>query len=243
MRVSSRQSRFSTSLRGWRSQERESSNLSFRTNNLWEILSDFLTCCCEACCEVTRLFACIRSAPATQKQFQFRTSSRPRQPLRTRCYSLRANPATRWSMSSETQFPTYEQMLRPILAVAATQDITRRDVTETIPERALRVDPATLLPKVPETSILGIEAPIWFETLASVSDVEFMAFPRIAAVAEVAWSPQDSRVWGGVQGKAWHQCILVAEDRMAAVNTEGGSRVPGTSFAGRPTWPTWSSRP
>ena len=33
MRVSSRQSRFSTSLRGWRSQERESSNLSFRTNN------------------------------------------------------------------------------------------------------------------------------------------------------------------------------------------------------------------
>jgi hexosaminidase len=91
--------------------------------------------------------------------------------------------------------PTYEQMLRPILAVAATQDITRRDVTETIPERALRVDPATLLPKVPETSILGIEAPIWFETLASMSDVEFMAFPRIAAVAEVAWSPQDSRVW------------------------------------------------
>ena len=54
-------------------------------------------------------------------------------------------------------------------------------------------NPATLLPKVPETSILGIEAPIWFETLASMSDVEFMAFPRIAAVAEVAWSPQDSR--------------------------------------------------
>src|SRR5262245_36546141 len=28
--------------------------------------------------------------------------------------------------------PTYEQMLRPILAVAAMQDITRRDVTGTI---------------------------------------------------------------------------------------------------------------
>jgi hexosaminidase len=28
-----------------------------------------------------------------------------------------------------------------------------------------------------------------------MSDVEFMAFPRIAAVAEVAWSPQDSREW------------------------------------------------
>ena len=108
------------------------------------------------------------------------------------------------------------------------------------------------LPKVLETSILGIEAPIWFETLASMSDVEFMAFPRIAAVAEVAWSPGLPGV-GGVQGKAWrpsaalggawHQCILVAEDRMAAVNTKGGSREPGTSFAGRPTWPTRSSRP
>jgi hexosaminidase len=47
-------------------------------------------------------------------------------------------------------------------------------------------NPATLLPKVPETSILGIEAPNWSETLASMSDVEFMAFPRIAAVAEVS---------------------------------------------------------
>ena len=28
--------------------------------------------------------------------------------------------------------PTYEQMLRPILAIAATRDITRRDVTGTI---------------------------------------------------------------------------------------------------------------
>ena len=47
-------------------------------------------------------------------------------------------------------------------------------------------NPATMLPKVPETSILGIEAPNWSETLASMSDVEFMAFPRTAAVAEVA---------------------------------------------------------
>jgi hexosaminidase len=70
-------------------------------------------------------------------------------------------------------------------------------------------NPATLLPKVPETSILGIEAPIWSETLATVSDLEFMAFPRIAAVAEVAWSPQDSREWEefkarlGAQAPRW----------------------------------------
>ncbi len=56
-------------------------------------------------------------------------------------------------------------------------------------------DPATLLPGVAAPSILGIEAPIWSETLVSMDDVEYMAFPRLAAVAEVAWSPQASRRW------------------------------------------------
>ena len=70
-------------------------------------------------------------------------------------------------------------------------------------------NPATLLPKVPETSILGIEAPIWSETVASMSDLEFLAFPRIAAVAEVAWSPQEARGWAeftarlGAQAPRW----------------------------------------
>jgi hexosaminidase len=56
-------------------------------------------------------------------------------------------------------------------------------------------NPATLLPKVPESAILGVEAPIWSETLVSMSDVEYMAFPRLAGVAEVAWSPQQPRQW------------------------------------------------
>jgi hexosaminidase len=70
-------------------------------------------------------------------------------------------------------------------------------------------DPATLLPKVPEGSILGVEAPIWSETLATMADVEFMAFPRLAAVAEVAWSPQAGRRWEefrtrlGAQAPRW----------------------------------------
>ena len=32
-----------------------------------------------------------------------------------------------------------------------------------------------------EASILGVEAPIWTETLANIRDVEFMAFPRLPA--------------------------------------------------------------
>jgi hexosaminidase len=47
--------------------------------------------------------------------------------------------------------------------------------------------------KAPETSILGIEAPIWSETFVTDQRRRLLAFPRIAAGAEVAWLPQDSR--------------------------------------------------
>ncbi|MEV4349931.1 beta-N-acetylhexosaminidase [Actinoplanes sp. NPDC049596] len=40
----------------------------------------------------------------------------------------------------------------------------------------------------PEQYILGVEAPLWSETLRSLDDIEFMAFPRLAAIAEIGWS-------------------------------------------------------
>lgn len=54
-------------------------------------------------------------------------------------------------------------------------------------------DPARLLPNVTPDAILGVEAPLWSETLAAMHDVEYMAFPRLAAVAEIAWTPQAAR--------------------------------------------------
>jgi hexosaminidase len=57
-------------------------------------------------------------------------------------------------------------------------------------------DPATMVPGIPEGAIVGVEAPIWTETLANMRDVEFMAFPRLPGVAEVAWSPA---------GRDWEQ--------------------------------------
>jgi hexosaminidase len=58
-------------------------------------------------------------------------------------------------------------------------------------------DPATLLDGVGERQVLGVEAQLWSETLRSVRDMEFMAFPRLPGVAEVGWSPASSREWGG----------------------------------------------
>jgi hexosaminidase len=49
-------------------------------------------------------------------------------------------------------------------------------------------DPATQIDGVPERAVLGVEAPLWSETLVRPEDWEFMAFPRLAAIAEVGWS-------------------------------------------------------
>lgn len=58
-------------------------------------------------------------------------------------------------------------------------------------------DPASAADGVPESALLGVEAPLWSETLATIRDVEFLAFPRLAAIAEVAWTAQTRRQWEG----------------------------------------------
>lgn len=56
-------------------------------------------------------------------------------------------------------------------------------------------EPASYLAGVPESAILGLEAPLWSETIGSMDDVEYLAFPRLAALAELAWSPTDRTEW------------------------------------------------
>lgn len=58
-------------------------------------------------------------------------------------------------------------------------------------------DPATLVEGVGEEDLLGVEACLWTETVETLSDIEEMLFPRLAAVAEVAWTPQERRAWDG----------------------------------------------
>lgn len=62
-------------------------------------------------------------------------------------------------------------------------------------EKSYRWEPATHLPGLPEESVLGVEAALWGETLRSVSDAEYLIFPRLLGVAEAAWSPREARVW------------------------------------------------
>jgi hexosaminidase len=56
-------------------------------------------------------------------------------------------------------------------------------------------DPATQISGVSEADILGVEAPLWSETVKTMNDVEFMVFPRLAGIAEIGWSPETHREW------------------------------------------------
>ncbi len=56
-------------------------------------------------------------------------------------------------------------------------------------------EPATLVKGVTDAHIEGVEAPLWTETLDRIEDVEFMAFPRLAATAEIGWSARTGRSW------------------------------------------------
>lgn len=56
-------------------------------------------------------------------------------------------------------------------------------------------DPATELQGVTEEHILGVEAPLWTETLETLESIELMMFPRLLGVAEIAWSPLEGRNW------------------------------------------------
>lgn len=62
-------------------------------------------------------------------------------------------------------------------------------------DRAYGWDPGAFLHGVPESAIRGVEAPLWTETITDSADIEFMAFPRLPAEAELGWSPASTHSW------------------------------------------------
>jgi hexosaminidase len=60
----------------------------------------------------------------------------------------------------------------------------------TTAQRAYEWEPADVIAGLGESDLLGVEAPLWTETARNLDDLDALAFPRIAAVAEAAWSPR-----------------------------------------------------
>jgi hexosaminidase len=56
-------------------------------------------------------------------------------------------------------------------------------------------DPATVAEGIGEEHILGVEAPLWTETVQTRADIDWMTFPRLIGYAEIGWSPAEGRNW------------------------------------------------
>ena len=66
-------------------------------------------------------------------------------------------------------------------------------------ERSYDWEPGTLVHGLAEDDILGVEAPLWTETVTDLAAIDQLMFPRLASAAEHAWSPakgaHPSRTW------------------------------------------------
>ncbi|AVT33203.1 beta-N-acetylhexosaminidase [Plantactinospora sp. BC1] len=108
-------------------------------------------------------------------------------------------------------------------------------------------DPGDYLAGVPAEAVLGVEAPLWTETIRTVGDIEFMTFPRLPAIAELGWSPARARDWAdfrlrlagqGVRWSTagitfhrspdvpWAGAPVVPEPRPAGSTARGGAAAP-----------------
>ncbi|HVN58224.1 MAG TPA: family 20 glycosylhydrolase, partial [Bacteroidales bacterium] len=56
-------------------------------------------------------------------------------------------------------------------------------------------DPARMIPGVGRENIIGVEAPLWSETITNLKEIDYLAFPRLAGIAEIGWTPEPLRSW------------------------------------------------
>ncbi|MCT4646202.1 MAG: beta-N-acetylhexosaminidase [Carboxylicivirga sp.] len=62
-------------------------------------------------------------------------------------------------------------------------------------DKAYKWDPATLVEGIGKENILGVESPLWTETVENMDDIEYLVFPRLIGHAEIGWSPANKLNW------------------------------------------------
>ena len=72
-------------------------------------------------------------------------------------------------------------------------------------------EPGNYMEGLEESDILGLEAPLWTETVQTRKDIEYMTFPRLLGVAELAWSPE------GQDWEEYRQRLAAHGSRMEAM--------------------------
>ena len=84
-------------------------------------------------------------------------------------------------------------------------------------------EPTREVAGVGASALLGVEAPLWSETVQSMADAEYLAFPRLIGIAEIAWSSMRGRSWAEYRGRLGAQGPLL---RALGVNYYRAPEVP-----------------
>ncbi|WP_186756272.1 beta-N-acetylhexosaminidase [Echinicola salinicaeni] len=73
-------------------------------------------------------------------------------------------------------------------------------------------DPAELEEGISKDDILGVEAPLWTETITTMNELEYMVFPRLIGIAEIAWTKPGLREWDDYKSR-----LIKHEERLKAL--------------------------
>ncbi|MBT8320658.1 MAG: beta-N-acetylhexosaminidase [Eudoraea sp.] len=65
---------------------------------------------------------------------------------------------------------------------------------------------------IPRSQILGVEAPLWSETISNIEELEYLAFPRMIGYSELSWTDEANRDWEKFRVRLANQAAYL--DRM-----------------------------
>jgi hexosaminidase len=84
-------------------------------------------------------------------------------------------------------------------------------------------DPAKMVSGIGKDDILGVEAPLWTETITNMKELEYMVFPRLPGIAEIGWSPAEIRKWSDYKVRLGNQA---ARFKAMDINYYASKQVP-----------------
>ncbi len=90
-------------------------------------------------------------------------------------------------------------------------------------------DPGSYVTGVTDANVTGVEGAMWAETVVNLSNIDYMVFPRLLALAEVGWSPKASRV--SVRSPAYRDFISRLAIQGARLMAGGVNFYPSTEVA------------
>ncbi len=91
-------------------------------------------------------------------------------------------------------------------------------------------NPGGFVSGVTDRNVIGVEGAMWGETVATMSNADYLVFPRLLALAEVAWSPRAQRT---ATSPAYHDFLRRLGGQGARLQAAGVNFYPSTQVP----WP------